>query len=111
MKRRPISVTLVSVLVAIAGAVGFVYHLTEVNLRHPFQNDTFWVSAVRVIAIIAGVYMLLGRNWARWLALAWIGFHVVISAFHSIQEFAIHCVLLAIFAYLLLRRPAAEYFR
>jgi len=57
------------------------------------------------------VYMLLGRNWARWLGLAWIAFHVIISAFHSAQELVIHGLLLALFAYFLLRPSASAYFR
>ena len=55
--------------------------------------------------------MLRGCNWARWLALAWIAFHVVLSAFHSLPEFALHAVLCAVFAYFLLRPDAALYFR
>ena len=111
MNRRPLSVTVVSCLLAAAGAVGFVYHLTELNVRHPFQNDAAWVSLVRLAAIVGGVYMLRGRNWARWLAMAWIGFHVVVSGFHSFPQFAVHAVLFVVFAWVLFRPQAAEYFR
>jgi hypothetical protein len=108
--KRPLSVTIIALLLAAAGAVGLVYHLTELDIHHPFRNHIAWVTLVRVIAVFAGVYMLRGSNWARWLALAWIAFHVVVSAFHSFPEFAIHCLLLAVFAYLLLRRASADYF-
>lgn len=111
MKRRPLPVTILSLLIAAAGAVGFAYHLTELNLRHPFQNDVVWVSLIRLIAIVCGVYMLRGRNWARWLAMTWIAFHVIVSAFHSSMEFAFHGMLLAVFAYFLFRPQATEYFR
>ena len=111
MNRRPLSVTVVSLLLAAAGAVGLVYHLTEVNVRHPFQNDIVWVSLVRLAAIVGGVYMLRGRNWARWLAMAWIGFHVVISAFHSFPQFAVHALLFGVFAWTLFRPQATQYFR
>jgi hypothetical protein len=111
MKRRPIPVSVVSLLLAAAGAVGFVYHLTELNLRHPFQNHAVWISLVRLLAIIAGVCMLRGRDWARWLAMAWIGFHVVLSAFHPFWELAVHGLVFAVFAWALFRRPATEYFR
>ena len=30
------------------------------------------------------------QNWARWLALAWIIFHVGLSLFHPIGELAFH---------------------
>jgi len=111
MSKRPLSVTLVSLLLAAAGAVGFVYHLKELNVQHLFQNDFVWIEFVRLLAIVSGVYMLRGHNWARWLAMVWIGFHVVISAFHSWTEVAAHCVVLAIFAYVLFRSVAREYFR
>jgi hypothetical protein len=40
----------------------------------------------------------------------WIASHVVISAFHPLQELIIHCALLVLFSYLLFRREAREYF-
>ncbi len=57
-----------------------------------------------------GRYSCCGRNWARWLALAWMAAHVVISVFHSKQELIIHCVLLVLIGYLFFRRTAQEYF-
>jgi len=39
MNKRPLPVTLLSLLIAAAGAVGFAYHLSELNVRHPLQND------------------------------------------------------------------------
>jgi hypothetical protein len=111
MNRRPISVTLVSLLIAGAGVVGFAYHLSDLSLRHPFQSDVVWIELVRLIAIVCGLYMLRGANWARWLTLLWIGFHVIVSAFHSIPEFAMHALLFAVFAYVLFRPPATSYFR
>ena len=68
MNKRPLSVTIVSCLLAAAGAVGLVYHSTEFKTLHPFPYNTLWVSLVRVLAIVAGVFMLRGSNWARWLA-------------------------------------------
>jgi hypothetical protein len=70
-----------------------------------------WVFALRLTAIVCGVYMLRGSNWARWLTLLWIGYHVVLSAFHSVQEVVVHALLLAVFAYFLFRPKAREYFR
>ena len=110
MNKRPLPVTVLSLLLVAAGAVGVAYHLTELNRHHPFQNDFLLIGLVRLIAIVSGVYMLRGSNWARWLALAWIGFHVVVSAFHSFPEFAFHGLLFAVFAYLLFRPQATEYF-
>jgi hypothetical protein len=109
--RRLLSVTLVALLLIVAGAVGLIYHAREIDLRQPFQNDTMWVELVRVLAIVAGVFLLRGMNWARWLAMVWIGFHVVISVLHSWQQVAMHAVIFALFAYLLFQPAANRYFQ
>jgi hypothetical protein len=83
----------------------------EFKPQHPFQYDIVWVTLVHLIAIVAGAYMLRGSNWARWLALAWIAFHVVLSAFHSLSEFVIHALLCAVLAYFLFRPRVTQYFR
>ncbi len=55
--------------------------------------------------------MLRAHNWARWLAIAWIAFHVALSAFHALGEFAIHGLLCALIAWALFRSEANRYFR
>jgi hypothetical protein len=42
--------------------------------------------------------------------MAWIGFHVVVSAFHPLRELAMHIVVFAVFAAALFHRGAAQYF-
>lgn len=111
MTPRPVSVTLLAWVLIAAGAVGLVYHFSELNLRQLLQNDTLWVELVRGLAIIAGVFLLRGSNWARWLALAWIGFHVVISVFHSWPQVVMHAIILIVFAYILFRPSACQFFR
>jgi hypothetical protein len=106
MNKRPISVALVACVYIATGALGIAFHLTELN----FQYDTILVLLVRLLAIISGVYMLRGSNWARWLALAWIAFHVIISALHTMSELAMHCLICALLTYLLTRPNVAAYF-
>jgi hypothetical protein len=110
MKKRPRSITIISWLFVAAGAIGLAYHATEFKADGPFQYDVVWVCLVRVVAILSGVFMLRGRNWARWLLLAWIGYHVILSAFHTLSELFWHSLLLAVVAYFLLRREASAYF-
>ena len=55
--------------------------------------------------------MLRGQNWARWLAVAWMAFHVAISVFHPLRELAIHVVFLVLIAWILFRPGATRYFR
>ncbi len=110
MTNRPLSVTILAWLYIVTGLVGVGLHAPEFKALHPFPWDTLLVELVSAAAVVAGVYMLRGRNWARWLALAWIAFHVIVSAFHSWREVAIHALLCAVIAYFLLRRPARVYF-
>ncbi len=111
MKSRPISVIVISILLAGSGVVGLVYHSHSINWQHPLQNDTLWIEFVRLLAIVIGVFIFLGRNWARWLAVLWLGFHVAVSVLNSWGLFAFHAVLFAMIVYILFRRPEADYFR
>jgi hypothetical protein len=80
-------------------------------MQHPFEYDIVGIGIVEMTAIISGAYMLRGSNWARWLAILWIGFHVAISAFHPLRELVIHSLLFLVFAYFLFRSRSNEYFR
>jgi hypothetical protein len=111
MKNRPLSVTIIGWLFIAAGAIGFAYHVTELRLERPFDYGVIWVCLLRLIAILCGVFVLRGSNWARWLLLIWIGYHVVLSAFHSVSEVVTHTLLLLVIAYFLFRPAASSYFR
>ena len=110
MNKRPLPVTIISLVYIAAGAGGLFLHITE-SLKRPFEFDIIWISLVGLIAVAAGVWMLRGSDWARWLALAWMAFHVVLSAFHSMSQMAVHAVFLAVIAYFLFRGSATSYFR
>jgi hypothetical protein len=108
MNRRPLSVTVISWLFVAAGAIGLAYHLTE--FKGQFEYGLVWVCIVRFLAIVSGLFMLRGSNWARWLLLVWIVYHVILSAFHSLSELAMHSLLLVVVAYFLFRPKASAYF-
>jgi uncharacterized membrane protein HdeD (DUF308 family) len=111
MNKRPLSVTIIACIFIAAGVIGVAYHLAEFNTQHPFQDGGVWLFVVRLLAIVGGVFMLRGRNWARWLSMLWIGCHVILSAFHSLPELAMHVLLFAVFAYFLFRASPMQYFR
>jgi hypothetical protein len=111
MKKRPWSVTILSCIFVLVGVTGVVFHSTEIKAPRPFPYDAVWAIGVSVIAIVCGFYMLRANNWARCLSVAWLLFHVVVSAFHSRRELIMHSVLLAVFTYLLFRPEANAYFR
>jgi hypothetical protein len=90
---------------------GLAFHATDFKLSRALPSELVWISLVRIIAIVSGVFMLRGSNWARWLALAWIAFHVAISFLDSWQKVAVHALIFALFAYFLLRPEVSAYFR
>lgn len=110
MRKRPLAVTVLACVLLASGVVGLVYHASELRIWQPFPYGALGVELVRVLAIVCGVFLLKGRNWARWLAMGWIGFHVGISAFDSWQKVAVHLVVFAVFGYVLWRPAAQEYF-
>jgi hypothetical protein len=110
MHKRPLQVTLLSILYILTGAVGLVHHSVELKGK-PFEDSAMLALLISLIAILAGAYMLLRKNWARWLAIVWIAVHVLISFFHTRQELLMHAVMLALFGYLLFRPECNAYFR
>ncbi len=97
-------------------AIAFVYQLFELKTEGFKTNDAFHfdvvgIELIRLLAVVSGIFMLRGRNWARWLALAWIGFHVVLSFFHSLSQTAVHAVFFAVIAWCLFHAAAERYFR
>ena len=64
-----------------------------------------------MVAVIAGIFMFRGRNWARWLWLSWVAFHVAISFLNKLSEVMVHAAMLAVFAFLLFRPAASAYFQ
>ena len=110
MNKRPLSITIIGVVFLATGVIGLsalaVGHLTPRGVQH----DLIWVSLLRLLAIICGVFLLRGHNWARWLALIWLAIHVA-SAFPAPFELLLHGLLMAVVTWLLFRRPASTYFR
>ena len=108
--KRPRSVTFIGWLYIAAGTIGLVYHAAEFK-RGAFQYELLWVCLVRLLAVVGGVFLLRGNNWARWLAGAWMAYHVVLSAFHPVRELVVHALFLILIAYMLFRPAASAYFR
>lgn len=110
MNKRPLAVIIIACVYIATGAAGLANQLSEFDARHPFANDVAWVALVSLIAIVSGIYMLRGHNWARWLALAWMGFHVILNIFHTRLELAVHALFFGILTYFLFRPAVSRYF-
>ena len=111
MVKRPSSVTLIGWLFIAAGVTGILYHSTEFNIHDPFAGELLLGLFVRLLAIIGGIFMLRGADWSRWLLIAWMAYHVVLSFYHDLAQVAMHAVLLAVIAYFIFRTDAAAYFK
>ena len=106
--KRPIAVTILACVYLLVGLGGFVFHFKELVARQP---DAFVIEFVEVVAVVCGAFMLRGQNWARWLAIVWIAFHVGLSAFHPLRELLVHSVFFVVIAWILFRADARRYFR
>jgi uncharacterized membrane protein HdeD (DUF308 family) len=105
--KRPFQVTLLGWLFIVVGIVSTAYHL----LQGSFDRWTLPIALVGIAAIVGGVFLLRGARWARWLLLAWLAFHVVVSAFNSLSDAMAHLVLLLVVGYFLLGPPTCQYFQ
>ena len=111
MNKRPRPITVISWIFIAVGSIALLYHLAELKAQHPFEYGLVWVCFVRFLAVLCGVFMLRGFNWARWLLVVWIAYHVILSAFHSPLEVVLHSLLFGVVVYFLFRPQASAYFR
>ena len=110
MKGRPLPVVIVAVLFILAGVIGFFYHLQEL-LDPTNLNETVWILLLRILAVVCGVLLLFGVSWARWLAIGWLLYHVVVSALNSTSEMIAHIVFLTLVTVLLFLPASAAWFQ
>lgn len=108
MNKRPWPVIVIATLYLLVGIAGFAFHFSELLARHP---DAFAIEATELLAAISAIGLLMRRNWARWLALAWIIFHVGLSLFHPLRELLIHVAFCLLIAWALFQRETALWFR
>lgn len=104
--RRPVSVWILSCLYLAVGTIAFAYYFPEL-MAH--QKDSLWIELTELLAIVSGTFMLRGYNWARWLAIVWMAFHVAIR-FPMYRQMTIHLAIFAGIAWALFRPDARRYF-
>jgi len=95
--RRPISVLFLSCLYIAVGTIGFVVNFPKLIAR---QHESIWIELTELLSLLAGAFMFRGRNWARWLALVWMAFHVAIS-FPVVRQVVTHSIIFALIAWVL----------
>ena len=111
MVQRPRSITIISWFFLIFGSIALISGLLPPDSLTLAQLKGHWmVHLSRLLSIVAGLFMLRGHNWARWLLVAWIAFHIILSALHSALQLLIHVAIFTVILFFLFRRPASEYF-
>jgi len=107
--RRSVPVVILSCLFVIAGVVGIIYHADDLRLFGT-SREALWILIIRLLAIIGGAFAIRRKNWARWLLLGWISYHVVLSLYHPLTELSVHVVLLVIVVYIFFFSKSSRYF-
>jgi hypothetical protein len=110
MKTCPPTITLISFLFVVIGVISTAVHVWQFKVSRPTFLEEVGVYAIGALAVVAGIYMLRGRNWARWLALGWICFHVIVAAFNQPIGLVIHVVFVGLLAWFLFRRESRRWF-
>lgn len=111
MKGRPLPIVIVSILFVIVGVAGFISHAKDLFASNQNLNETIWPLILAVIAVVCGLLLIVRISWARWLAIAWMACHVIISAFNSTSEMIAHIVFLIVISILLFLPVSTTYFR
>ena len=106
MNKRPLSISIIGWIFIAVGVVALTYHSI-----HKSEDYLIWVLLVRFLAIVCGIAMLFRQNWGRWLAAAWLAFHVYLSIHHETAELIIHALLLVVMVYFMFRSQANAYFQ
>jgi hypothetical protein len=111
MEKRPLPIIIVSILFILTGCLGFAYHLKD--LFEPGDNpyESIWVLFLRILAVACGLLLLFRISWARWLAIAWLLYHVFIGALNSTSQMIAHIVFLMIVSVLLFLPVSSAYFQ
>jgi hypothetical protein len=119
MSRRPVSITIIGCVFIAVGGIGLIAHAWP--MLHPGApqalggeaeplGDLVLAAISSLAAMTGGAFVLNGRSWARWLLMAWLAFHVVLSAMHALVELVVHSLLAGVVLYVLFRPRAAAFF-
>lgn len=103
---RPRSITIISWLFIVFGSIALLSGVL------PFRDlaSHWYVHLSRILMIVAGVFMLKGHNWARWLLVLWITFHIIISALHSMLFLLMHVAIFSVILYFVFRLQSSAFF-
>jgi hypothetical protein len=116
MNKRPSSITVISWIFIVFGSIAFLSSFlppvgTPAALSLADLKTHWMVHLARFLGVVSGVFMLYGFNWARWLLVIWIVFHLILSILHSPLQLLMHTLIFAVILYFIFRPQASAYFR
>lgn len=125
MNNRPRSVTVISWFFIAFGTIALLTSLlpklpgteqanTEFKSQHPILYAQMYFNVA--LAVICGVFMLRGCNWARWVLAVYFGNNVILSVIMSpslklLLSRLLFALLFGFAAYLLFRPQSTTFFR
>lgn len=109
VRRRPLLITLLGWMLIAVGALQCVNHAWRI--RPPVHAADLGIPLFELVILACGIYLLRGAGWARWVALAWVGFHIAVSFMNSVSAGLVHSLIFALFAWLLFRPGVNAWFR
>ncbi len=109
-RRRPWTVLLIGALFLALGCLDLYRSGAPLVGTGRLASDDLLVGLIGVAALVGAGFLLAGRNWARWLLVAWMALHVVIS-WPDVGKLLGHVLIFGGLIILLFRPAANAYFR
>ena len=113
VEKRPRSIIVIGLLFILLGIITLVHAVMELINADQRLSDLqrHWMIYLSgFAAIVGGAFLLKGHNWARWLLVLWMIFHIVVGALHGLAPLLTHAVIFSVILFFLFRRPASTYF-
>ena len=111
LQPRPLIVTVIGWLFVVFGSAGAIATFVGLVRDHaPTSNMDLLILTIRILGAIGGAFLLLGRNWARWLLIGWMAYHVVIGTLHGPFQFLVHAAFLVGLCFALFRPAVSAWF-
>jgi uncharacterized membrane protein HdeD (DUF308 family) len=108
VEKRPRSIIVISLLFILLGTITLIHAVMELSSTTERLTDLqkhWMIYLSAAAAIVGGVFLFKGQNWARWLLVAWMAFHIVVGALHGIGPLLTHVVIFSVILFFLFRRP------
>ena len=106
VEKRPASIIVIGILFILLGTITLVHALMELINTTDRLTDlkSHWMIYLSAIAaIVGGAFLLKGHNWARWLLVLWMAFHIVVGALHGLGPLLTHVVIFSVILFFLFR--------